>query len=50
MTSNITNVIQGAGETGHAAGQVLDASGGLSTQAEALRKDVQKYLEDVKAA
>ncbi|MBT7942656.1 MAG: HAMP domain-containing protein [Alphaproteobacteria bacterium] len=50
VTTNITSVTEAAGETGHAAGQVLDAAGGLSTQAETLRGDVQKYLEDVKAA
>ena len=50
VTSNITGVTQAAGETGQAAGQVLEAAGGLSKQAETLRNDIQKYLEDIKAA
>ncbi len=50
VTSNIAGVTQAAGETGQAASQVLDAAGGLAQQAETLRSDVRKYLEDVKVA
>jgi methyl-accepting chemotaxis protein len=50
VSSNIGGVTQAAGETGAAANQVLSASSDLSKQAEALRSQVQSFLEQVKAA
>ncbi len=50
VTTNIANVTQAAGEVSQAASQVLEAAGGLTQQADGLRSDVQKYLEDVKSA
>ncbi len=50
VTSNISGVTEGAGETGKAAGQVLDAANQLSQQSESLRKHVDKFLTDIKAA
>jgi len=48
--STIAKVSQGANETGAAAGQVLEATGSLSTQAEALRTEVTTFLANIKAA
>lgn len=48
VSSNIESVTRGAGETGSAANQLLDAADGLSGQAGALRQQVQKFLDDVK--
>ena len=50
VTTNISGVTKAAGETGQAASEILEASSGLSQQAEALRNDVRKYLAEVKAA
>jgi methyl-accepting chemotaxis protein len=50
VSANIAGVTQAAGETGEAAGQVLAASSELSTQAERLRAQVDKFVADIRAA
>ncbi len=50
VTGSIVQVTQAAGEAGSAAGQVLGAAGELSKQAEMMRRDVEKFLSDIKAA
>ncbi len=50
MTVNIAGVTQAADEAGRAAGEVLDASGLLSRQADQLRHVVQDFLGRVRAA
>ncbi|MGO1119482.1 methyl-accepting chemotaxis protein [Rhodovibrionaceae bacterium A322] len=50
VSSNIGGVSQAADETGGAANQVLDASGELAQQAEALRGEVDAFLMKVRAA
>ncbi len=46
---NVTEVNQSAREAGAAAGQVLDASGELSRQAERLRTEVGRFLARIRA-
>jgi len=43
-------VTRDARETGGASGQVLEAAGALSSQAEQLRVEVDKFLASVRAA
>jgi methyl-accepting chemotaxis protein len=50
VNANISGVTQGAAETGEAANQVLDAAGQLSKQSEALRLEVERFLDGVRAA
>jgi len=50
VTTSIVQVTHAAGEAGSAAGQVLSAAGDLSQQAELMRRDVEKFLSDIKAA
>ena len=50
VTANITGVSQAASDTGMAAGQVLDAAGDLSRQAESLSGEVARFVADVRAA
>ena len=50
VSANTAGVSDGAKETGSAAVQVLSASGNLSSQAEKLRGDVRRFIDDVKAA
>ncbi|MBP2304383.1 HAMP domain-containing protein [Azospirillum melinis] len=50
VTTSIVQVTQAAGEAGNAAGQVLTAAGELSRQAELMRRDVETFLGDIKAA
>ncbi len=50
VTGNIANVRQGAGETGSAASQVLGASRELARHSEELGREVNAFLEGVKAA
>jgi methyl-accepting chemotaxis protein len=50
VTSNVTGVQQAAGDTGHAAGEVLSASSELSVQSEKLNLTVRRFLDDVKTA
>ncbi|MBL8836056.1 MAG: HAMP domain-containing protein [Alphaproteobacteria bacterium] len=50
VSSNIGGVSQAAAETGSAATQVMSASEELSQQAEALRRQVDQFLADVRAA
>jgi len=50
VTSNIADVSVAAGETGTAAGHVLEASGDLTGRSEELRLAVEDYLKDIKAA
>jgi methyl-accepting chemotaxis protein len=50
VNSNIENVNKAAGETGSAAGQVLTASQEMARQAEGLRGEVEKFLDDVRSA
>ena len=49
-TQNITGVSDAAGQTGTAATQILGAAGQLSQQSEALRSEVDKFLQQVRAA
>ena len=39
-----------SGETGQAAGQIVEAAGELSDQSETLRTEVDKFLGQVRAA
>jgi methyl-accepting chemotaxis protein len=48
-SANVTEVNQSAREAGSAAGQVLDASGELSRQAERLRAEVGGFLDRIRA-
>jgi methyl-accepting chemotaxis protein len=50
IATNIEGVSRAAGETGAAATQLLSAAGELSKQAEKLRRDVDGFLENVRAA
>jgi methyl-accepting chemotaxis protein len=50
VSNNIGGVSQGAEETGKAANQVLEAAGQLSRESEGLRKAVDKFLADIRAA
>ncbi|WP_425450191.1 methyl-accepting chemotaxis protein [Virgifigura deserti] len=50
VSGTITGVNAAAGETGKAAGQVLAASGQLARQSETLRAEVDRFLEQVRAA
>jgi methyl-accepting chemotaxis protein len=50
VTSNIAGVTQAAGDTGASAAQVLDAARVLSEQSAAMRRAVETFLGEVKAA
>jgi methyl-accepting chemotaxis protein len=50
VSGSIGQVTQAAGEAGSAASQVLGAAGELSRQAETLRMDVERFLDNIKAA
>ncbi|HEY3149322.1 MAG TPA: methyl-accepting chemotaxis protein, partial [Dongiaceae bacterium] len=50
VSSNITGVTQAAGDTGHAAGQMLAATSELAKQSETLRTEVDSFLRDIKTA
>ncbi|KAA0590737.1 methyl-accepting chemotaxis protein [Azospirillum oryzae] len=50
VTGSIVQVNQAAGEAGNSADQVLGAASELSKQAELMRRDVEKFLSDIKAA
>ena len=50
VTANIAGVTEAAGETGSAAGQVLDAARTLRQQSGALRAAVEQFLDRVRAA
>ncbi len=49
VTDDIAGVSRAAGETGEAAGQVLDAARELSQQAEQMRGEVDRFLREVRA-
>ena len=48
MTSNISQVTIAAGETGHAAGEVLSAAAELAKQGEVLDKEMENFLMEVR--
>ena len=50
VSSNIAGVNQAANDTGAAASQIKTASAELSRQSEVLRTEVEKFLDDVRAA
>ena len=50
VNKNISDVNTGAQETGQAAGQVMEATHDLTQQADNLKKGVEKFLTDVRAA
>ena len=50
VSANIVQVSHAATQTGSAANQVLSASGDLSRQAESLRREVENFLADIRAA
>jgi methyl-accepting chemotaxis protein len=50
VNQNIENVSRAAGETGAAAGQVLNASQEMARQAEGLRSEVERFLREVRTA
>ncbi|MBL8805410.1 MAG: MCP four helix bundle domain-containing protein [Rhodospirillales bacterium] len=50
VSRNISGVNEAAGQTGTAAGQVLDAAQELSRNSEALRREVDGFLREVRAA
>jgi methyl-accepting chemotaxis protein len=49
VSENISGVMQAAGETGSAAGQVLDAAHKLSTLSESLNGEVDGFLRKIRA-
>jgi methyl-accepting chemotaxis protein len=49
VARNVERVKNAAGDAGSAAGQVLDASGELAQQAEALRREVDSFIARVRA-
>jgi methyl-accepting chemotaxis protein len=49
VSTNISSVNQGASETGLAASQVLEASGGLSREAETLRREVETFIANIRS-
>ena len=50
VSSNIGQVTASASETGHAAGQVLDAARSLSAQSMAVKGQVDRFLQAIRAA
>jgi methyl-accepting chemotaxis protein len=50
VNSNIAGVTAAANEVGHAAGQVMDAATGLSSQSEKLKAEVNGFLDQIRAA
>ncbi|MDJ0950846.1 MAG: methyl-accepting chemotaxis protein [Alphaproteobacteria bacterium] len=50
VSSNITSVNQAAGETGASAKQVLDASSKLNQESQNLRTEVERFLQEIRAA
>ncbi|MBF0129874.1 MAG: MCP four helix bundle domain-containing protein [Alphaproteobacteria bacterium] len=50
VSSNITGVNQAAGETGQAAGQVLESVNLVTRQSDTLRHEVESFLNGIKAA
>ena len=50
MSRNIAVVSTAAGQTGAAAGQVLESSGELGLNSEALHREVDQFLREVRAA
>jgi len=50
VNQNIESVSRAAGETGSAAGQVLNASQEMARQAEGLRGEVDRFLNEVRTA
>jgi methyl-accepting chemotaxis protein len=50
VSSNITGVTQAVGKTGAAASEVLGASRELATQSDALRQQVSRFLNEIRAA
>jgi methyl-accepting chemotaxis protein len=50
VSSNITDVQRGAGETGSASSQVLAAAQSLSSDSNRLKLEVGKFLDTVRAA
>ncbi|WP_193367888.1 methyl-accepting chemotaxis protein [Pelagibius marinus] len=50
VSANIGNVNQGAAQTGAAASQVLSAADALTAQADELQREVQDFLDSVRAA
>ncbi len=50
VSSNISGVTQAAEKTGASAGLVLTAADQLSSQSEALRSEVRKFLDSIRAA
>ncbi|MEO5337356.1 MAG: methyl-accepting chemotaxis protein [Magnetospirillum sp. WYHS-4] len=50
VSSNITGVTQAAGETGHAATEVLGGADQLATQAGDLRRQVEAFVKEVRGA
>ncbi len=49
VNTNISGVTAAVSETGHAAGQILSASGELSQQSEVLKTEVDQFLVQVRA-
>jgi methyl-accepting chemotaxis protein len=50
VTTNISGVREGAGQTGAAASQVLSAAQELAQHSESLTREVGSFLANVKAA
>jgi methyl-accepting chemotaxis protein len=50
VSSNIGGVTKAAGDTGHAASQMLTAIGELAKQSNTLRAEVDSFLSDIKSA
>jgi methyl-accepting chemotaxis protein len=50
VSSNITDVQRGAGETGSASSQVLSSAQSLSSESNRLKLEVDRFLDTVRAA
>jgi len=50
VTSNIAGVTEASAETGRSAEKVLDASQGITSQSDELRRQVERFLAEIRAA
>ena len=50
VSTNVSGVNGAAGETGRTATRVLESAGGLTRQAETLRREVDDFITRVKSA
>jgi len=50
VATSIAHVSEGASTTGDAASRVLNVAGGVSEHSEKLRKELERFLEQIRAA